>query len=190
MCIRDSHTIERTVNLPLKKLKPRDSRLANALDPSKHFSQSKQIEILEKGDTLMIDDIVSAKFQQYDDLGDVFQLFSTLNPTAQLSRFKFILDWEDKPAKEKRKLYSEFACHELNFFLLKKDPEFFDDVVEPHLKHKRDKTFLDLWLLNEDLPQFLSPWKFARLNAFEKILLAQRLEDQSADIIRLSLIHI
>ena len=106
------HTIERTVNLPLKKLKPRDSRLANALDPAKHFSQSKQIEILKKGDTLSVDDIVSAKFQQYDDLGDVFQLFLTLNPGAQLSRFKFILDWEDKPVEEKRKLYSEFACHE------------------------------------------------------------------------------
>ena len=178
------HTVERTVNLPLKKLKPRDSRLANALDPSKHFSQSKQIEILKKGDTLTIDDIVSAKFQQYDDLEDVFQLFSTLNPGAQLSRFKFILDWEDKPVKEKQKLYSEFACHELNYFLLQKDPEFFDAVVAPHLKHKRDKTFLDLWLLDEDVAQFISPWKFARLNAFEKILLSQRLETQSADIIR------
>ena len=178
------HTVERTVNLPLKKLKPRDSRLANALDPSKHFSQTKQIEILKKGDTLMIDDIVSAKFQQYDDLGDVFQLFSTLNPGAQLSRFKFILDWEDKPVEEKQKLYSEFACHELNYFLFQKDPEFFDAVVAPHLKHKRDKTFLDLWLIDEDVSQFISPWKFARLNAFEKILLSQRLETQSADIIR------
>ena len=89
------HTIERNVNLPLKKLKPSDSRLANALDPSKHFSQSKQIEVLQKGDTLSIDDIVSAKFQQYDDLGDVFQLYQALNPSAQLSRFKFVLDWED-----------------------------------------------------------------------------------------------
>ena len=177
-------TIERTVNLPPKKLKSRDLRLANALDPAKHFSQSKQIEILKKGDTLSIDDLVSAKFQQYDDLGDVFQLFSTLNPGARLGRFDFILQWEDKPIKEKQKLYSEFACHELNFFLLKKDPEFFDDVVAPHLKHKRDKTFLDLWLLGQDVSQFMSPWKFAKLNTFEKILLSQRLEDQSTDIIR------
>ena len=30
----------------------------------------------------------------------------------------------------------------------------------------------------------MSPWKFAKLNTFEKILLSQRLEDQSTDIIR------
>ena len=178
------HSIERSINLPLEKLEPKDSRLAKAFDPSEHFSQSKQIKILKQDDTLVVKDVVSAKFEHYDDLGDVFKLFRTLNPSAKLERFAFILDWPQKMAKEKQELYSRFASHELNYFLMKKDPEFFETVVLPHLKHKRDKTLMDLWLLEEDVSQFAGPWEFARLNAFEKILLSQRLEAQSADIIR------
>ena len=177
-------TIQRTVNLPLKKLKPRDSRLANALDPSEHFSQTKQIDILKKGEVLSIDDVVSAKFQQYDDLADVFQLYLALNSSTHLGKFKFILDWENKSEKEKRTLYSKYACHELNFFLYNKDSSFFDKIVAPHLENKRDKTFLDLWLLEKEVSQFARPWKFARLNTLEKILLSQRLEEQSGDIVR------
>ena len=40
----------------LQPLKVVDQRLADALDPSKHFQQSRQIEILEKGDSLLIED--------------------------------------------------------------------------------------------------------------------------------------
>ena len=178
------NTIQRNIDLPLMKLDPRDARLADSLNPDKHFSQSKQIEVLNKGETLLIEDIVSAKFQQYDDLGDVYQLFLTLNPATHLPKFEFILNWEDHPIEKKQELYSKFACHELNFFLMHKDPIFFSRVIEPHLKNKRDKTFLDLWFLNENLDEFTSPWKYARLNAFEKILLAQRLEERSVDIIR------
>ncbi len=177
-------TIQRTVNFPLMKLAPRDSRLANALDPEKHYSQSKQIEILNKGESLTINDVVSAKFQQYDELGDVFRLFLTLNSKTHLGKFKFILNWTDKSEKEKRSLYSKYACHELSFFLMKKDREFFTKVIAPHLKNKRDKTFMDFWMLGENVEGFANPWKFARLNSFEKILLSQRLEERSADIKR------
>ncbi len=178
------NTIQRNVDLPLLKLAPADARLAHALDPDKHFSQSKQTGILQAGDTLLIEDIISAKFQQYDDLGDVFQLMLALNPGTHLSRFEFILTWNDKPEKSKNELYSKYACHELNFFLMKKDPVFFDKVVVPHLKNKRDQTFMDRWLLKSNLDEYVSPWKYERLNTVEKILLAQRLEEQSADIIR------
>lgn len=184
VAVNSLQTVQRTVNLPLRKLKPRDARLAHSLDPDKHFSQSKQIEILKKGDSLSIDDVVSAKFQEYDDLGDVFQLFQALNAGTHLSKFRFILDWPNKTKKEKQTLYSNFACHELNFFIMKKDKDFFREVVVPHIENKRDKTFMDLWLLKRELDQFATPWKFARLNAVEKILLAQRLEERSTDLKR------
>ena len=178
------NTIQRNINLPLMKLSPQDARLADSLDPDKHFSQSKQIEIMKDGDSLVIDDIVSAKFQQYDDLGDIYQLFLTLNGGTHLAKFEFILTWEDKSQKEKQELYSKFACHELNFFLMNKDPDFFKKVVVPHVKNKRDKTFMDLWLSKENLDQYASPWHYARLNTVERILLSQRLEDRADDIIR------
>ncbi|MFK7766123.1 MAG: hypothetical protein AB8B55_02690 [Mariniblastus sp.] len=184
VALNSFHTIQRTVDLPLLKLQPRDSRLAHALESDKHFSQSKQIQILKKGESLLIEDIISAKFQQYDDLGDVFLLFQTLNSGTHLSKFKFILTWSDKTQKEKQELYSKYACHELNFFLMKKDSKFFSSIVVPHLRNKRDKTFMDLWLLRENLEEFASPRKYARLNVVERILLAQRLEERTADIVR------
>ncbi len=176
-------TIERSIRLPLENRVTRDLRLANAMDPSQHFSQTKQIDILKDGEKFKIDDILSARFQHYDDLGDVFRLLNTLNGGA-LSEFEFILGWPDYDIEKKRELYSKHACHELNFFLIKKDPEFFQDVVTKHLRYKRDKTFVDRWLLNDNVDDFVDPWKYARLNVFERILLAQRLEDRGRDIQR------
>ena len=177
-------TIQRNADFPARELAPRDARLVRALDPAKHFSQSKQMEYLSAGDSLVIEDLVSAKFQQFDDLGDAFQLMLALNPSSSLSKFEFILTWKDKTSAEKRSLYSEFACHELNFFLMKKDYEFFESVVLPFLKNKRDRTFMDRWFLKEDLNRFAQPWEYSRLNAFEKILLSQRLEQRRDEIAR------
>ena len=187
-CIRivvlDAYTTcERQVNLPLQDRKIRDLRLANAMDPAKHFSQSKQVDILNVGDSFEINDILSAKFQQYDDLGDIFRLLNTLNGGA-LNEFEFILGWPDYDAEKKQELYSQHACHELNFFLLKKDPEFFESVVRKHIGFKRDKTFFDHWLLSESVDKYVDPWQYAELNVFERILLSKRLEEFRADIAR------
>ena len=177
-------TIQRNADFPARELAPRDARLGRALDPTKHFSQSKQMQNLLAGDSLVIEDLVSAKFQQFDDLGDAFQLMLALNPASNLAKFDFILTWKDRTPAEKQRLYSEFACHELNFFLMKKDYEFFESVILPFLKNKRERTFVDLWLLKEDLNRFAQPWEYARLNAFEKILLSQRLEQRKDEITR------
>lgn len=175
-------TVERVLNLPLEKRAIRDMRLVNAMDAEKHYSQTRQVDVLENGDTFTIEDILSSKFQHYDDLGDVFRLLNTVNST--LGEFEFVLGWPEYDQEKKLDLYSKYACHELNFFLLKKDREFFDEVVEKHLEHKRDKTFVDRWLLRDDVDEYAEPWKFARLNAFERILLAQRMEDRGSDIAR------
>ncbi len=108
-------TCQRNFNRRLDSIEPRDSRLANALDPAGHFSQRKQIEILQKKDQLVIEDTISAKFQYYDDLSDVYRLFATLSNDSNWKKFEFILTWLELSEEEKRKLYSEHACHELNF---------------------------------------------------------------------------
>lgn len=184
LAVNDAQTIMRTVNLPLMTLQARDSRLTDSLDPEKSFVQSKKIDVLSEGDEIRVTESSSARFQHYDNLEDVFRLYKGLSQSPDLVKFEFILNWNTTELEEKQKLYSQFACHELNFFLLKKDPTFYKQVVVPHLRNKRDKTFLDRWLLKEDLSEFLQPWNYSRLNAVEQILLAQRLEDQSADIIR------
>ena len=162
-----------------------DQRLANALDPEKHFRQARQIDVLEKGDSLIIEDILSAQFQQYDELSDVFGLYQSFgNDSGKMRKFSFVLDWLNKTQEEKQSLYSEFACHELNFFIYQKDEKFFTDVVRKHILNKRERTFLDQWLLEEDLTSWLEPWRFARLNIVEKILLSQRYEERRTDLAR------
>ena len=184
VAVNGMNTLQRNINFGLEKIKPRDSRLANVLDPEKHFSQSKQTQVLNKGDTLKVDDIVSAKFQIYDDLKGAFTLLETLNPGTHLNKFRFILDWNEKKEAEKNELYSKYACHELNFWLSRKDKDYFEKVVVPHMENKRSKTFMDHYLLKHDLSAFAKPWEFARLNTAERILLAEYLKDQRADLLR------
>ena len=85
---------------------------------------------------------------------------------------------------EKRAKYGEFACHELNFFLSRKDKPFFDAVVKPYLANKKDKTFMDEFLLGLDLAPYLEPWAYARLNIVERILLAQRIQNEAPNAAR------
>ena len=103
---------------------------------------------------------------------------------THLNKFRFILEWDKKKADEKNELYSKHACHELNFWLSRKDTKYFKKVVVPHLKNKRSKTFMDHYLLGHDLSAFAKPWEFARLNTTERILLAEFLKDQRADLLR------
>ena len=53
-------------------------------------------------------------------------------------------------------------------------------MVKPYLANKKDKTFLDHWLLEDDLAEYLQPWQFGRLNTVERVLLAQRIKDEPA----------
>ncbi len=184
LALDDHSTVQRSISLPAAPTKLRDLRLAHAMDPGQHFCQTKQIEPMTKGESLEINDLVSAKYQFFDELSDVYRLYLAVNPATQLEKFQFILDWSEKTDEEKQKLYSEHACHELNFFIYKKDVPFFERVVRPNLQHKRHPQFMDRYLLGQDLSRFLDPWNFARLNVAERVLLGQRTEGQTADIVR------
>ncbi len=152
----------------------RDLRLPGALDAGEHFTEQKKISVIRPGDTFRIGDMTAADFEVYDTLGKVYRLLLTLSGDETLERFGFILGWPGMDSAEKGEKYAEFACHELHFFLFHKDRPFFDAVVRPYLADKKDKTFLDQWLLGGDLSGYLAPWAYNRLNIVEKILLARR----------------
>ncbi|MDF1658708.1 MAG: hypothetical protein P1U58_13930 [Verrucomicrobiales bacterium] len=153
----------------------RDLRLTESLDSAKAFTQQNQVTLLAAGETLEINDLRSTEMEVYDTLGAVYSVLLSINGDADFMKFGFITSWSQKEVAEKRRLYSEFACHELNLFLAKKDPDFFQETVLPYLSNKKDKTFMDLYLLGENLEAFLQPWAFSRLNIVERILLGQRL---------------
>ncbi|MFV1966941.1 MAG: hypothetical protein ACC628_16060 [Pirellulaceae bacterium] len=170
-------TAYRSIGLEEQEARFLDMRLADGLDPAQSFMQQKRISIVPAGETLVIPNITTSRVEMFDDLARVYSLFVTLSGDARLAEFGFILNWPKMTVEAKRKTYSKYACHELNFFLFKKDPAFFEEVVLPFLHNKLHKTFFDHWLIGAPLDDFLSPWHYDRLNIVERILLSQRLAD-------------
>lgn len=168
----------RSFVLPEPKPTFLDLRLLAGLDPKVHFSQQKQITVVPAGQPFVLADITTSRFEAYDSLPRVYGLYATLNRDPKLVEFAFIMNWPKLKPEEKRALYSKHASHELSFFLSKKDPEFFDEVIKPYLANKKDQTFLDHYLLGHDLSDFLLPWNHEQLNVVERVLLAQRVKDE------------
>lgn len=176
---RDGSVI-RDLSLPDAQTKLRNLTLRNGLDPAGHFTRQNQITILEKDAPFTIKDASTAEFEAQGSLGGIFDLFRTLSNNPTLPEFSFILEWPKFDAAKKQTLYSKYACHELNFFLQRRDPAFFKGVIQPYLANKRDKAFLDHYLLGDDLHPYLRSWAYGRLNAMERILLAQRHPEEAA----------
>jgi hypothetical protein len=168
-------TTYRSVSLPEMPARFADLRLKNGLDPLKHFTQQKQVTVVPPGRQFALADVVGSRFQTYDSLAKVYSFYSTLTKDAHLAEFGFLLTWPKLKPEEKRALYSKHACHELHFFLSRKDPQFFTDVVGPYLRNKKDKTFLDHYLIGDEVARFLQPWEYGRLNTVERVLLGQRI---------------
>ena len=171
----DAQTIvSRNVNLPSSDLPSRENRMARTLDPEKPSSEQKLISFRGKDDAFELADITSSRLQVYDSLDKVFTLLLTLSgQNSNLNEFSFVLGWPSMEQKAKLEKYSKYSCHELNFFLYHKDRPFFEKIIQPYLANKKDKTFMDHWLLGADLSHYSEPWAFNRLNVVEKILLAR-----------------
>jgi hypothetical protein len=184
LAVDPENTVYRSISLPEQPPAYRDLRLAHGLDPTKHFAERNKISVVEKDAVFTLADTNSATMESYDSIRSVYRLYANLSNNKTLSEFGFILDWPKMKPEEKRQKYSEFACHELNFWLYHKDRAFFDRVIKPALMNKKNKTFLDRWFLEEELSAFLKPWEFAQLNVVEQILLGQRVASERDRIVR------
>lgn len=174
--------VQRTISLPEQSEENADLRMRKAFATESNYSQQKNISALKSGSSFVMDDISTGEIEVYDSIASIYRLFSTLTSDPVLAEFGFITSWPDLEEERKLNLYSEYACHELNFFLYKKDEPFFNKVIKPYLANKRHKTFLDNWLLDEDLAEYLQPWGYNRLNAVEQILLAMKTKERSKGI--------
>ncbi len=177
-------TLLKDVSLADTPVETRDLRLVAGLDPAKTYGEQKLITAVPAKGSLAIADATSARFETCDTIAKAYHLLATLGGNPTFEEFAFITTWPDLDQAEKQRRYSKYACHELSFFLYRKDPEFFQTVIAPYLKNKKDKTFMDRWLLGEDLTDYLEPWRFGRLNVAEQILLGKRLPAQQASVSR------
>ena len=117
------HTTSRHVSLPEAKAQFVDLRLRDGLDPAKHYTQQKQISVLPSGQPFVLADVAGSRFQTYDSLAKVYGLFATMSKDPKLAEFAFVTTWPTKKrSKRSGRMYSKYACHELNFFLSKQGP--------------------------------------------------------------------
>jgi hypothetical protein len=176
-----------TAEVALPEIAPahRDLRLRLALDPAGHFAEERRVEPLLQGATIVVDDVRTGKLELVDTLARAHQLLLTLGADEALREFAFVTRWASLDAAEQQQKYSKYACHELDLFLARKDPAFFARAIRPTLAHKLHPTFVDRYLLDEDLRAYLDPWAFRRLNALERVLLAQRVPEVRDAVARL-----
>ena len=79
--------------LPDAEAKFLDLRLTRGLDPTKHFTQQRQVSVVAKGARLVVPDITSSRFEIYDSLARVYDLYNTLSKNPLLAEFRFLLEW-------------------------------------------------------------------------------------------------
>src|SRR5688500_11838993 len=156
----------------------RDHLRDDGLNQNKNNSRQDRMTLLEKDVPFEFKDALTATWQSVGNLAAAHSLLSNLSGNATLAEFSWLVTWPDLGPAKRSELYSKYASHELHFFLARKDPDFFKAVVQPYLANKRDKTFMDHYLLGADLSGYLRPWQYSRLNTVERVLLARRIESE------------
>lgn len=184
VAVDGSQTVSKSIGLAATELSPRDRRLANGIAPSRHAVLRKAVEVVRAGESVELGRAADDELEAYGTLARVFDLLLTLSGDATLREMRFLVDWPSLDADEKRRLYSEHACHELHLFLKRRDTEFFESVVRPYLENKMETTFLDDFVLDRDLAKYLATWRYAELNVAERILLAQALPKEAEATLR------
>ncbi|NRA38651.1 MAG: hypothetical protein HRU15_10955, partial [Planctomycetes bacterium] len=182
LAVEPEQAYQRTDVLNPQSLQRREQRLMKNLADS-HKRHSRSVAIVASGDKQQVARDPSS-WRVLSSVAEAFELLDTLCSDARLHDFEFLKRWPLLSGEDKEKFYSDFACHELHVFLYMKDRAFFDAHIATTLGNKHDKTFIDHYLLEDDLTPYLRPWAFARLNAFERALLARRGGATGAGILR------
>lgn len=113
---------------------------------------------LSKDSSIEIEDITSTKIEILDSAHKILKCIQSLNSsTVQRSHFETLIQpilfkWDSFDEAKKQELFSKYASHELNFFLLKRDKPFFTRVVRNFILNKLEKTVIDWYLLAQDQP--------------------------------------
>jgi len=107
-------------------------------------------------ESVHIEDITSSKVQIIDSAEKMLKVLQEIGNAGIGSVGSLIeplfMSWDSFSDQKKKQKYSEYTCHELNFFLFKRDKPFFDEVVKPFISSKMEKTFIDWYLLGSDQP--------------------------------------
>ncbi|KAI9312675.1 hypothetical protein BX666DRAFT_1880893 [Dichotomocladium elegans] len=146
-------------------------------DPKIAYIRSKSVaKLLEPSESLELD-MTQHEWEIVSSLEKVFDHFCMATEFS-LEDFRFLNTWHSMPLAQKLKKHQEMVCHELNLWLKFKDPAFFDAYVKPSIKSKLRKSFMDTYLLDEDLTMYANDiCLYGTLSMIEKALLAKRMPE-------------
>ncbi len=161
----------------LKDAETIDLRLAKSLDAKIPLSFERGVSIASPDSPLDLKSLGSAQLQVYASVRALLKLYKTLVNDPRLGDFDELGIWHTLDRDAKLDAYSRLASHELHLFLSFHDPSFFNEVIKPYLENKKEKQFIDHWLLGDDLSPYTQLWRYNQLNAAERTLLAMRLPD-------------
>jgi len=164
-----------------------DCTLTPGLPVDEHYMERRRCMCLMKGDRLQIEDILTSEFEPFEGIDEIFYLYRALKSQesaaakAAINKYEWIVRWHLLSNEERLAYWESYQSNEVNYFLYKKDVDFFKKVVVPALKSKLQKTFFDKYLLGEDLSMYKRLDLIVTLNCFEKLLLAERMQGPWAE---------
>ena len=176
--------IQTTLAGPLTDAKTRDLRIKRTLDPQVAYSMDESVSVASPQSPLDLSSLGSAQVQTIGSVAALLKLYKTLTSDPRLAEFDVLGRWDGLNRREKLNAYSRLACHELHVFLWAHDRPFFDEVIRPYLANKKEKQFVDDWLLDNNLSSYAKLWKYTRLNAAERAMLAMRVPELRVTIQR------
>lgn len=185
VCVDPSGSSSRTVPLPwAAPLTTRDRRVAAALPADRHLREVRRLEPAPSGHVLRLTSRATVRIELADTVDKLYRALCALSGDAELAAWDWLPRWPTLPRAERLRLYGQHACHELAVFVRFRDPALFDDVLRPYVANKLHKTFVDRWLLGDDLGAWLEPWRLDRLDAIELALLATARPDARGALVR------
>ncbi len=176
--------MQRTITAPLNDVETTDLRLLKALDAAKSLSLERAVSIASTDQPLDLKSLGSAQLQIYASVADLFKLFKTMVNDGRMNDFDVVAVWHSLDQRAKLDAYSRLASHELHLFLWFHDQSFFKEVIRPYLANKKEKQFVDHWLLESDLTPYTRLWQYNQLSAAERALLAMRLPEFRGKVLR------
>lgn len=137
----ENQAVAKTMLLPgassTTNLKLKDLRQSTENDPTKAYMQIKSIVCLEKDRVLTLD----AGQHEWETVGSFQKLFDmmallvhTTKVEETLEKFSFLKEWPTYSPTMKLEKHHGMACHELNLWIMQKDPAFFEEHILPFVK--------------------------------------------------------
>ena len=141
---------------------------------------------LFEGDVLEIEDYSSTSIEIVDSMHKLFKIMRDMislnRRSMQIEEWSFLIDWPKLSLSKKKELYDKYASHELNLFLLNRDPDFFEKIVKPFVMCKMKKDLIDMYLCGLPLDQWCSFDSISKLNYLEIALLVHSIRDTKPDL--------